>query len=135
MQSGKSKIKFLGLYIVILIFAFSILNSVVALAQPIKTPQQAAQELCDPPGSCPISTIDQIFGILKKVVQYVYIAFFFVAILFILLAAYNYLFARGDAVKVASAHKELIWASVAIAVALISVGAAQIIQSFISVPK
>ena len=117
----------------ILTTSYLLLATSAAHAQPIKTPKQAAEELCQPAGSCPIDSVDKIFGILKKVVQYVYIAFFFVAILFILLAAYNYLFARGDPTKVASARKELIWAAVAIAVALISVGAAQIIQSFITI--
>ena len=96
------------------------------------TPQQAAQELCNG-GTCPINSIQGIFTILRKIVQYVYIAFFFFGILFILLAAYNFLFARGEPEKIKSARTQILWAVVAIVIALISVGAAQIIQSFINV--
>ena len=96
------------------------------------TPQSAAQKLCEG-NSCPFNTPEGIFTILQKIIQYVYLAFFFVAIIFIILAAFNFLFAKGNPEKITSARSQITWAVVAIVIALISVGAAAIIQSFIKI--
>lgn len=114
------------------IYNFLFLVSGVSAADisPDRPAQQGASELCSG-NSCPVNSVSDIFNILKKIVQYTYIAFFFIAVLFILLAAYNFLFARGDATKIKDARNEILYAAIAIAIALISVGAAQIIQSFI----
>ncbi|MBI3638207.1 hypothetical protein HY227_00490 [Candidatus Wolfebacteria bacterium] len=53
---------------------------------------------------------------------------------FILLSAFNFLFARGEPEKIKSARTQIMWASIAIAIALISVGAAQIINTFLGTP-
>lgn len=79
----------------------------------------------------PYSTADQLFGILKTIVQYTYTLFFIAAALLILFAAYKFLFARGDPERIKEARSAIMWAAIAIAIALISVAAAQIIQSFI----
>lgn len=79
----------------------------------------------------PISTPDQIFSILVKIIKYAYTIFFIVAVLFILIAAFNFLTARGDPTKITSARSQIFWAIVAIIIALLSVGAAQIINNFI----
>lgn len=116
----------------IAVLTFPVASPLLALtsfAAETLPPQQAAKELC---GDCPISTVQQIYGILKKAVQYTYVAFFFVAIFFILLAAYNFLFARGDPQKIKNARNEILWAIVAIVIALLSVAAASIVQSFIN---
>lgn len=107
---------------------FYFLTSDVALAG---TAQQAAQDLCSG-GTCPISSVEGIFNIIKKVVQWTYTIFFVVAVFFILLAAFNFLTAQGDPEKIKNARSQILWASVAIAIALISVGAAQIINSLIT---
>lgn len=60
-----------------------------------------------------------------------YTAFFIFAIIFILVAAFKYLTAVGQPEKIKTAHTMLIWAIVAIAIALLSVAAAQIIQTFL----
>jgi len=97
--------------------------------------KDAAAKLCEEnPENCPIQTVDQIFNILKTIVQYAYTIFFIVAVLFILIAAFNFLTAKGDSAKVQSARDQIKWAVVAIIIALISVGAAQIINNFISDP-
>ena len=93
--------------------------------------QQAAQNLAQ--GS-PVSTPDKIFQILAGVTRYVYTIFFIVAVIFIIIAAFNFLTAKGDPEKINSARSQILWAVVAIAIALISVGAAQIILLFIKNP-
>lgn len=90
--------------------------------------QDAAQQLA---GDSQFTNPDKIFQVLTKIVQYTYTIFFIVAIIFILLAAFSFLTAKGDPEAVKNARAQILWASVAIAVALISVAAAQIIKSFI----
>jgi len=79
----------------------------------------------------PIEEASGFLVVLATIVKWLYTIFFIVAIALILFAAFNYLFAQGDATKISTAHKQLIWAAVAIAVALISVGVVQIVNSFI----
>lgn len=90
---------------------------------------QAAQDLAQ--GS-PIKEPSDIFKILAKIVQYTYTIFFIVAVIFIIVAAFNFLTAGGDPEKIKSARSQITWACVAIAIALISVAAAQIIKAFIT---
>jgi hypothetical protein len=93
--------------------------------------QSGATQLCQG-SSCPITSVEGIFGILKTVVQWTYTIFFAVAVLIILIAAFNFLTAQGDPTKINSAKSQIMWACVAIAIALIAVGAAQIIQGLIT---
>lgn len=79
----------------------------------------------------PIQTPEKVFEILSKVVRYVYTVFFIVAVLLVLIAAFNFLFSQGEPAKVASARKQITWAAVAIAIALIASASAQIIKNFL----
>jgi quinol-cytochrome oxidoreductase complex cytochrome b subunit len=90
---------------------------------------QAAQDLAQ--GSL-IKEPRDIFVILAKVVRYAYTIFFIVAVLFILVAAFNFLTAQGEPDKIKKARAQITWALVAIAIALISVNAAQIIKTFLT---
>jgi len=83
------------------------------------------------PGASPIQSIDQLLTILKKIVVLMYQAFFIVAVGAVLLAAFTYLTAKDDPEKIKSATKQILWASVAIAIALVSVGANVIIKDLI----
>ena len=93
----------------------------------LNVPAQQLNQL----NNSPINNASQLLSILAKITQWMYTIFFILAVIFILLAAYNFLFAQGDPEKIKTARKQIIWAAVAIAVALLSVGATQIIQSFI----
>ncbi len=96
------------------------------------TAQNSAQQLCANPADCPISSVNDIYRILEKIVGYVYGIFFIVAVLFILLAAFSFLTAQGDPQKIISARNQILWAAVAIAIALLSVGAQAIVRDFLS---
>lgn len=91
--------------------------------------EKAARDLAQ--GS-PIQTPEQIFDILARVLQYTYTAFFIVAVIFIIIAGFNFLAAAGNPEKIKSARSQITWACIAIAIALISVGAAAIIKTFIT---
>lgn len=112
-----------------LFLIFSFLPNVFAQ----NTLNQAAQQLCTG-ADCVINSPNQIFNILTKIVRWAYTIFFVVAVFFILLAAFNFLTAQGDATKIQNARDQILWAVVAIIIALISVGAAQIIKSFVETP-
>lgn len=91
--------------------------------------QKAAEELAK---NSPIKEPGQIFTILARVLQYTYTAFFIVAVIFIIVAAFNFLTAKDNPEKIKSARSQITWAAVAIAIALLSVGAATIIGGFLS---
>jgi len=73
-----------------------------------------------------------VLDIIISVVKWVYTAFFVIAVLVLLFAAYTYLTASGDPTKIAGVHKQLIYAAIAIAIALIAVGFVQIVKSVIT---
>lgn len=70
--------------------------------------------------------------ILGDIFYWVYTAFFIIAALFIILAAFTYLTAQGDPEKVGKAKDRIVYAVVAIVVALIAVGIDVFIESFLS---
>lgn len=80
-------------------------------------------------------TVGGLMGLVKGVVQWVYILFFVLAVLFILIAAFRYLTAAGDPEKVKSAQNMLIYAVVAIVIAFLAVGFETIIGTFLTNPS
>ncbi len=63
--------------------------------------------------------------------NYVFLALLLAAVAFVLLAAYRYLTAAGDPAKITTANKTLIFAAVAIAVALLARAVPVIVGSFV----
>jgi uncharacterized membrane protein len=61
-------------------------------------------------------------GILNTFINWVFTILLILAVIFILMAAFKYLTAQGDAEKISGAHRMLIYAVVAIAVALLAQG-------------
>ena len=78
------------------------------------------------------TTVSGLVSVLGKIVQWTYIIFFIVAVLMIILAAFSYLTAGGDEEKVKTAKNRIIYAAVAIIVALLAVGFESIIRTFLS---
>lgn len=84
------------------------------------------------PNYSPVCSSDDVVNVLKNILNFMYTIFFILSIIFVLLAAYNYLFAKDDPEKIKSATKSIMWAAVAIIIALVSVGANAIIKNFIT---
>lgn len=86
------------------------------------------------PGITPTgpTTVSGAVDVIRNIVQWVYIIFFIIAVLFIILAAFTYLTAQGDEEKVKKAKDQIIYAVVAIVVALLAVSFDQIISNFLS---
>ena len=70
-------------------------------------------------------------GILATIVQWIYTTFFIIAVLFFLLAAYNFMLGGSDEKKIATAKNQLKWGVVAIVVALLSVGVSYAVDTFL----
>ncbi len=79
----------------------------------------------------PVTGVTQIWYILLSIVRWIYIIFFVVAVLFILLAAYNFLQGGANEKKAAEAKAQLKYAVIAIVVALISTGVSLLITQFL----
>ena len=97
----------------------------------------ALAQIANIPGTQPtgVSTVGQIVDLIRFIVRWVYIIFFIIAVLFIIFAAFTYLTAAGDDEKVKKAKSQIIYAAVAIIVALLSVAFETIIRTFIQAPR
>ncbi len=99
----------------------------------------AVGQLSNPniPGVTPVSqvsTAGDLINVIRFIVRWVYILFFVIAVLMILFAAFTYLTAAGNEEKVKKARDSIIYAAVAVAVALLAVGFEQIIRRFLEAP-
>ena len=72
-----------------------------------------------------------LLNVLGSVVKWVYTIFFIIAALFIIFAAFNYLTGADTPDKIKSAHSQLVYAAIAIAVALLAISFQLIIGSFL----
>jgi hypothetical protein len=83
-------------------------------------------------GDQSIRSVSQLYLILLNIIRWVYTAFFIVAVLFILLAAYNFIQGGSNPEKVKTAKSQLKYAVIAIVVALVASGAALVIDRFLA---
>jgi amino acid transporter len=88
-----------------------------------------AKELGTP--ESPVKTPEGLIDVAAGIVKWVYIIFFIIAVMFILFAAFNYLSGAGNPEKLKKAHDMIIYAAIAIAIALLAVGAVTIIKNFL----
>ena len=77
------------------------------------------------------TNVSGLVDVIRNVVKWVYVIFFIIAVLFILFAAFTYLTAGGDSGKVEKAKNQIIYAAVAIAVALLAVGVELIVKDLL----
>ena len=79
-----------------------------------------AQRTSLPPS--PFTSLTDFILVLCSIAGWIFVFLVIVAIIFVLLAAFNYLTAGGDPEKVKTASNELIYAAIAIAVGLLARG-------------
>jgi len=82
----------------------------------------------------PITSVNAIIGptgLLCKFFGILFAVLIILAVIFVIVAAFKYLTAAGDPEKVKSANHQLIYAAVAVVVALIARGVPLIVGSFI----
>ena len=112
----------------------SVVFSVALVALFAVTSLAFAQPSVDIPGvgQSPVSDAHGLLYIVKKGIGWAYTIFFILAVLFVLMAAFTYLGAAGDEEKFKKAKNQLIYAAVAVVVALLAIGFSQIVGSFIT---
>ena len=80
-------------------------------------------------GGSQVTTVSGWVGILMTAVRWVYTLVFIIAVLFILLAAYNFITSKGDSEKVGTAKSQLLYAAIGIAVALLSYAVVELVRN------
>jgi hypothetical protein len=112
----------------------SVVFSVSLIALLAVTSLAFAQPQVNIPGTdtaSDITSANELLNVVKSIIGWVYAIFFVLAVLFILMAAFTYLGAAGDETKLAKAKNQIIYAAVAVVVALLAVGFSQIVGSII----
>ncbi len=79
----------------------------------------------------PIQSVTGAASLLISIVQWAYTIFYIVAVLFILVAAYNFVQGGSNPKAVETAKAQLKYAVIAIVVALIASGVALVLQRFL----
>jgi len=83
----------------------------------------------------PIESVDDVVKVIGNIVVIMYRVFFVVAVGAVIWAAFTYLTAKDDPEKIKNATKQILWAVVAIAIGLASIGFSKIIDDFIKQGK
>jgi len=79
----------------------------------------------------PINTTGDLTRFLCTLLLWVFWALIVLAVLFALIAAYRYVTSSGEPEKRSKANKTLLYAAIAVAVAIIAVGVPDLISSFL----
>lgn len=108
---------------------------VVTLALPLVTLAQGSgiTDAKNPPvitGFTPLG----VLTLLNNVVTWLFTIFLIIAVIFIIIAAFRYLFSGGDPAGVKKATQAVVFAAVAIAVALLSVSLRFIVEQLVGSP-
>ena len=77
--------------------------------------------------------IDYILQILQTAVNWLFSIFLIIAVVFLLLAAFKYLTSGGDSAKVGEASKAVIYAAVAIGVALLAASIQYLVRDILGI--
>ena len=80
-----------------------------------------------------LTSLDQIYDVIVTVADYIFAFLLILAVIFILFAAFQYLTSAGDEGKVSSAKSALIYALVAVAVALLAKGLLSVVGNLLGV--
>ena len=64
----------------------------------------------------------ELVGLIENLINWFFIGFMLLSVVFVLLAALQFISSGGDPIGVKSAKNKLFWAAVAIAIALLSKG-------------
>lgn len=114
--------------IISLVIVFVLLAGIVPGVFAQGTPGRLPGPIGEPIGG-QYKNVSGLVGILIRVVEWFYTILFIVAVLFILLAAYNFITSKGDQEKVGTARKQLLYAVIGIAVGLVSYAIISLVQN------
>ena len=91
----------------------------------------AGAQLLPGPEPIPSFGIVYVLDTLDMIVSWIFNIFLVVAVIFLLFAAFKYLMSGGDATKVGEATRAVIYAAVAIGVALLSASLVSLVRSIV----
>lgn len=80
-----------------------------------------------------ISTVEGLFEVMTKITNYLFTALIIFAVIFIIVAAFNFLTAGGDPTKLSKAKNQLLWALVAVAIGALSWGLVEMVKRIMGV--
>lgn len=107
--------------------------SLIALAMPVVA---AAQDVIPEAQNTILgqsgTALGGIKGIIVTIANWMFIILLVLAVLWIIVAAYKYLFSGGSEEAVGAAHKMIIYAAIAIAVAMLSKGIVFVVQELVT---
>ncbi len=81
-----------------------------------------------------ITNVSDFIDLLYSIANLIFTVFIILAVIFILMAAFKYLTASAKPEEIKKAHTMLIYAAVAVAVAVLAPGIVNIIEAFASKP-
>lgn len=105
---------------------FILLSQIVILSAVLISSVHAA------PGTSPINNTDDIIKVLDKIAGFIAAAFWIASTIAIFYAGFLYLTAGDSEDKIKKAHKTLLYAVIAIAVALFAYGMPKLIESILT---
>ena len=114
-----------------LFVALPVSAAVVGNLEKLSTNKEAYTYI-NPAGKGPVENVEGVVVILITILKWTYSIFFIVAVFMILMAAYTYLTAQAEPEKIKNATNQIVWASIAIAVALLAVSISMIVKSIVS---
>ena len=117
MHVMKKTFSIIGALAVVAAFASPVLA--LAQGQGIEVPQKT------------VGNFGDVINILERLLSWIYTLFFIIAAIMIVWAGFSYLTAGGDEEKVSKAHRQFIYAIVAIAVAIVAVSVRFVVQNLI----
>jgi len=79
----------------------------------------------------PITNLQQMVDLIEQVAKWIYAIVFALAIIFILIAAFQFLTAGGNPDTIAKARQNIIYALVAIAIAIIAWGLPKLVEALL----
>ncbi len=107
-----------------------LLFTVLPVLSVVMFPALAGAQTTEVPAAI-ITDVTDVYTILNNVLNIVYTIFFIIAAFFIILAAFQYLTAQGDPEKTKTAKNMIIYAIVAIVVALLAVSVRGVVENFL----
>lgn len=114
-------------------FSTFLLSGIWTVERALALTAPDISDISAPPGSTgPIQDPRQVIGLLNAILVWVASAFWILAVIFVFYAAYIYLTAGGDPERIKKAHKQLLYAVIAIAVALMAYGMPLLVRNILS---
>lgn len=113
------------------LFKNSLAFGVIALQLAVPAMVLAQDGLPEPPTG--VSNICELLGLVNKIANWLLVVLVVLAVIFVIVAAFNYLTAGGDSEKVGEANKKIVYAAVAVAVGLLAKAVPYVVSSVLNI--